>query len=102
MGRGWRRQGGEGKVDVMFFCEVPGVSHRVLPERADSGHLFHGCCDAKVTDGLRPPPHHFGTPVGARGARSGGLGGREPPRKARPPELCYLADLVAGCNTQNM
>ena len=32
----------------------------------------------------------------------GGLRGREPPRKASPPELCYLAVLVASCNTQNM
>ena len=50
--------------------------------------------------GRRPPI--LGTPVGAGGARSGGSGGREPPRKASPPELCYLAVLVAGCNTQNM
>ena len=56
MGRGWRRQGGEGKVDVMFFCEVPGVSHRVLPERADSGHLFQSGCEAKVTDGFHDVP----------------------------------------------
>ena len=45
--------------------------------------------------GRRPPI--LGTPVGAGGARSGGSGGREPPRKASPPELCYLAVLVAGC-----
>ena len=32
----------------------------------------------------------------------GGLGGGSPPSKASPPELCYLAVLVAGCNTQNM
>ena len=28
-------------------------------------------------------------PVGAGGARSGGSGGREPPRKANFPKLCY-------------
>ena len=41
--------------------------------------------------GLRPPPPSpiLGTPVGAGGARSGGSGGREPPRKAKFLKLSY-------------
>ena len=34
-------------------------------------------------------------PVGAGGARSGGSGGREPPRKANFPKVCYARIAVA-------
>ena len=45
----------------------------------------------------------WGSPKwGGSARKAAGSGGREPPRKASPPELCYLAVLVAGCNTKNM
>ena len=47
------RKSRAGKVD---FFEAPGVPHRVLPERADSGHLFQSGCEAKVTDGFHDVP----------------------------------------------
>ena len=40
-------------------------------------------------------PAQMGTRVGARGARSGGSGGREPPRKANFPKFCNASPLVA-------
>ena len=43
--------------------------------------------------GRRPPPI-LGTLVGAGGARSGGSGGREPPRKATVPNICYALIVV--------
>ena len=39
-------------------------------------------------------------PVGAGGAKSGGSVGREPPRKASPPELSYLPVLVTVPDTK--
>ena len=48
------RKSRAGKVDCFF--EAPGVPHRVLPERADSGHLFQLSCEAKVTDGFQDVP----------------------------------------------
>ena len=52
-----------------------------------------------AAEGRRPPilgGAAEGRPalVGAGGARSGGSGGREPPRKASPQKLSYLAVLV--------
>ena len=47
-------------------------------------------------------PPFWGPLLAPEAPGPGCLWGGSPPRKASPPELCYLAVLVAGCNTQNM
>ena len=56
-----------------------------------------------AAEGRRPPilggaAEGRPAPVGAGGARSGGSGGREPPRKANFPKFCNGSPLVAICN----
>ena len=91
------------KIDLLGFA-----AHEIFEKTSVNTSVIHQCLKHQPQQqpqknrnqergGRRPKAPISGPPVGAGGARSGGSGLREPPRKASTPEICYLAVLVAGC-----